>query len=218
MDRTLEILNEPKSLSWNGRWLKILRIARSKGFHPVARKYGNGDNTSYRLIEDVVHTTWESGAVRHGAECFNFYFPQELDDTYLIIWEKLATWEYRDEKGVRSFLRERIADGYRFPVNPVWPVRDEGWYEIYEELKSQKPVFPPELDQRIQSTHRAFPNGFIELQRGDDSVEDKADLNPVEHADLILHHSNLWKELKNLLRIALDMTHLGSDMPKHLRK
>ena len=29
----------------------------------------------------------EAGAVRHGAECFNFYFPQELDREYLVIYE-----------------------------------------------------------------------------------------------------------------------------------
>ena len=28
------------------------------------------------------------GAVRHGAECFNFYFPQELDPEFLVVWSK----------------------------------------------------------------------------------------------------------------------------------
>ena len=32
----------------------------------------------------------ECGAVRHGAECFNFYFPQELDPDFLIVWDGFA--------------------------------------------------------------------------------------------------------------------------------
>ena len=53
-------------------------------------KYGFGDATSYRLCGDAVKATLSSGAVRHGAECFNFYFPQELDDEYLVVWEGLT--------------------------------------------------------------------------------------------------------------------------------
>ena len=29
----------------------------------------------------------ECGAVRHGAECFNYLFPQELDPEFLVIWD-----------------------------------------------------------------------------------------------------------------------------------
>ncbi|CAE7798201.1 PKAR, partial [Symbiodinium sp. KB8] len=46
----------------------------------------------------VIEATKFSGAVRHGAECFNFYFPQELDSEYLIIWDGFdgKPWAYRD--------------------------------------------------------------------------------------------------------------------------
>jgi hypothetical protein len=29
------------------------------------------------------------GVVRHGAECFNYYFPQEIDDEFLVISDRL---------------------------------------------------------------------------------------------------------------------------------
>ena len=35
-----------------------------------------------------VHSTVACGAVRHGAECFNYYFPQEMDDEFLVIWDR----------------------------------------------------------------------------------------------------------------------------------
>ena len=60
-----------------------LRRPPSRAARPRPR-YGFGDPTSYSLIEGVVATTAGCGAVRHGAECFNFYFPQELDDAFLI--------------------------------------------------------------------------------------------------------------------------------------
>eukprot|EP00913_Durusdinium_trenchii_P024466 g22968.t1 len=61
------------------RWLEVLKEAHDEGFHPDIPEYGFGDETSYKLIEGIVEATSESGAVRHGAECFNFYFPQEMD-------------------------------------------------------------------------------------------------------------------------------------------
>lgn len=61
---------------WTGRWLDVLKVENERGFHPTLPEFGFGDPTSYRLIEDVVNVTRVCGAVRHGAECFNFYFPQ----------------------------------------------------------------------------------------------------------------------------------------------
>ena len=34
------------------------------------------ESRSFAASQAVIHTTRESGAIRHGAECFNFYFPQ----------------------------------------------------------------------------------------------------------------------------------------------
>ena len=52
------------------------KVENAKGFHPNLPDFGFGDPTSYRFVEDVVSELKVCGAVRHGAECFNFYFPQ----------------------------------------------------------------------------------------------------------------------------------------------
>ena len=62
--------------------------------------------------EAVIQATGDSGAVRHGAECFNYYFPQELDSEFLIVWSGLAPkpWKYENEAGLRAFLLERAEE------------------------------------------------------------------------------------------------------------
>ena len=54
-------------------------------------------------------------------------------------------WDYTTERGLREFLLERVHEGYVFPINPVWPVRDKGWWEIYEEMMKHE-----------QAKHRAL--------------------------------------------------------------
>jgi hypothetical protein len=60
------------------------------------------------------------GAVRHAAECFNYYFPQDLDDEFLVVWHSYSSSHrrYLSEPELRQFLIERVADGYVFPVSP----------------------------------------------------------------------------------------------------
>jgi len=112
-----------------------------------------------------------TGAVRHGAESFNLYFPQELDEEYLIVWEKFPDkpWAYKTEEQLREFLMERIDDGYCFPLNPVWPVRDRGWYEIFDALEysveaeqAMQSWYPPEsgISETIHAIHALFPETF----------------------------------------------------------
>eukprot|EP00930_Biecheleria_cincta_P039633 TRINITY_DN27228_c0_g1_i1.p1 TRINITY_DN27228_c0_g1~~TRINITY_DN27228_c0_g1_i1.p1 ORF type:complete len:448 (-),score=71.62 TRINITY_DN27228_c0_g1_i1:555-1898(-) len=84
--RAREVLQEG-STSWTSAWLQILKREGDKGFHPEIPKYGFGDDTSCAIVEHLVASTSFCGAVRHGAECFNWYFPQELDDEFLVIWE-----------------------------------------------------------------------------------------------------------------------------------
>ena len=78
LEQTRAILSQPGTKSWTSRWLEVLQKANQEGFHPTLPQYGFGDPISYKLIEEVIKATHISGAVRHGAECFNFYFPQEL--------------------------------------------------------------------------------------------------------------------------------------------
>jgi len=66
-------------------------------------------------------------------------------------------------------LIDRANDGYCFPMNPVWAIRDNGWNEVLQALKRSpdgamniKSWFPPEsgILDKIESMHAAFPGGF----------------------------------------------------------
>jgi len=187
LDQTATLLSSPGQKGWMGRWLGVLKDAARDGFHPQLPKYGFGDATSYALIGDIVDATAVCGAVRHGAECFNFYFPQELDPEFLIVWDGMASppWQRVTEPELRTFLLERACEGYSFPLNPVWPVRDPGWLEVLRALQQQPEAarnlqswFPPEsgvLD-RIVQLHSDYPEGF--------SVVDQAPLPLSRRASL----------------------------------
>ena len=171
LEQARGILSKPGQQSWNSRWLEVLQKANREGFHPTIPQYGFGDPTSYRLVEEVVKATSISGAVRHGAECFNFYFPQEFDSEYLVVWHGFPDkpWAYYDMTALQAFLKDRISEGFCFPVNPVWPVRDLGWYEIFSALQGREDAqnclaswFLPHKNvvERIESIHNSFPGGF----------------------------------------------------------
>jgi len=157
--------------NWTKHWLDVIKREDARGFHPNLPEFGFGDPTSSRLIVDVVNTVRSCGAVRHGAECFNFYFPQELDKDFLIIWEGFSdpVWRTFSEVDLRRFLIERVREGYSFPINPVWPVRDCGWYEVFSALQESSSAaqameawYPKEsgLREKISSLHQKYPRGF----------------------------------------------------------
>lgn len=172
LDQADAVLKAPDHNPWTVRWLEVLKKEGERGFHPKFPKYGFGDPTSYRLIGDIVDETKECGAIRHGAECFNYYFPQELDDEYLVVWDGFPDkpWAYKTEKTMREFLLERLDDAYCFPMNPVWPVRDKGWWDVWQ--KNLK-VTPPNniaswysmklgVRAKMDAIYAACPNGFIQ--------------------------------------------------------
>ena len=171
LDHTTKLLEIPAAKGWMGSWLGVIKEEARRGFHPTLPKYGFGDPTSYGLISDVIDVTNVCGAVRHGAECFNFYFPQELDDEFLVVWDNFADppWRQLKEPDLRQFLLERAHEGFCFPINPVWPVRDPGWYDVLEALQQNqdgarnlKAWFPPESGvlERIEQIHATYPEGF----------------------------------------------------------
>merc|ERR1719188_2509983 len=114
LENTLQILRTPSSDGWCARWLEVLGKAAKAGFQPKGKTppYGYGDKISYDLIAEVVKATSDTGAVRHGAECFNFYFPQELDADYLVIYPELddKPWAYMAEAELRAFLLDKVED------------------------------------------------------------------------------------------------------------
>jgi len=173
LEQAENILTTPDHNPWTVRWLDVIKKEGERGFHPKTPKNGFGDPTSDKFVADVISTTKDCGAIRHGAECFNYYFPQELDDEYLIVWEGFPSkpWAYFDEKKMREFLVERMTkDNFCFPLNPVWPVRDKGWWDVWElNLKlcpknnidswySQK----QRIKERMVEIHERCPNGFIQ--------------------------------------------------------
>ena len=70
---------------------------------------------------------------------------------------------------MRQFLVERVKDGFSFPINPCWPVRDPAWYEVYTSLKANRESvdnmnswFPSDsgIMEKIDKLHSMFPGGF----------------------------------------------------------
>merc|ERR1712194_117330 len=97
-------------------------------------------------------------------------------------------------------LYERIDEGFAFPLNPVWPVRDAGWYDMYERLRNSTGVaqeafqawYPPGsgLPERIRQMHEEHPEGFIrEDSRGlqKRTTLDERELDSCERMDLLMH-------------------------------
>eukprot|EP00434_Breviolum_minutum_P023161 symbB.v1.2.020435.t2/scaffold1721.1/size104744/4 len=176
LKHTEQLLRKPSPSSWTSRWLEVLKEAHEAGFHPDIPEYGFGDATSYRLIEGIVDATSESGAVRHGAECFNFYFPQELDENFLVVWEGFCEghddkpWAYMDECELREFLEKRVEEHYAMPLNPIWCVRDDGWYQVLEAqmanpscAEALKAWYPDGsgILEKIQELNKEFPQGLL---------------------------------------------------------
>jgi len=171
------ILTPEDGGDWTCRWLEVLKESRESKTMPsyAASDYGFGDATSIKMIAAAVKATASTGAVRHGAECFNFCFPQELDDEYMIVYDRLPNkpWKYTDEAGLREFLMERALEGYTFPLNPVWPIRDPGWFAILEALQNDSVSsvalstwYPPESNilSDISEFYKEHPGCFRKNQ------------------------------------------------------
>jgi hypothetical protein len=196
LERTQEILANPDDNSWTGRWLDILHDLAEQGEHHDFPPYGYGDATTVFIVKESTRALSESGGIRHGAECFNYHFPQELDDEFMIVWDQFddEPFRYQKENDLREFLLCRAKEGYSFPINPVWPVRDKGWYNVFEVLRASSSAqaalacwFPDKgMFAKIDDLHARYPDGFVIMpsQNGRNS-EHCADKR--EKAELIMH-------------------------------
>jgi len=178
VDNIEKILDAPPSTdTWTVRWLEVLKEETSKGFHPHIPEYGFGDPKSYGIMERAALQLIDTGAVRHGSECFNYYFPQEIDGTFLLISDTLkpVRWKYVNVKELQEILSQRIKDGFVFPLNPKWILCDPGWKELYDELMRSDALYaeytkdvwyPPfsGVREKIDRIYKKHPNGFQRLR------------------------------------------------------
>lgn len=215
-----KLLDEGIGRSWTSSWVDILKQAE---FHPKCPDYGFGDPTSTRIVAQVVDATASCGAVRHGPECFNFFFPQELDAQHLVIWDGFAGpgWQYLEENALQKFLLDRVGEGYCFPLNPAWVLRDPSWLKIWHALQAssdaQGPLaswYPSGILEEINDIARKFPDGFCETHVGRKSVLRRRELSVEEMANQGLLEVSRFKVLqraKRKLGAALAIRDLAGD-------
>jgi len=214
-----KILGTPSTRGWTGRWLEVLKSESDKGFRPTVPPYGFGDPTTYAIIKSVSQQLAVSGAVRHGAECCNFFFPQELDSQLLVMWEGFPKppWRYVNQSELRRFLLARIDEGYAFPLNPKWVLCDEGWLPIFKRLlesaEAEAPMeawFPASsgLRERILAIAKEHPRGFRPLPTEGDAKEHRADIDPALAEYMLRRHETL-RRAKQKLRAINAMRGLG---------
>ena len=171
VDQIEHILDNQGPECWTTRWLKVLKESTARGFYPSIPQYGFGDPRSYSMMANAVHRLTDDGSVRHGSECFNYLFPQELDEEFLVISDTFegVPWRYVDQDGLHSFLSDRIDENFTFPLNPKWVLCDYGWKELYDKLlanddeivaSSMKIWFPEQIREKIGEIHTHHPYGF----------------------------------------------------------
>ena len=171
--------DEHCTLSWTEKWLNVLKS--EKKALPEIPSLGFSDPKSNFIFKHAIHRLSKEGAVRHGAECFNYYFPQELDDQFLVISDEFVDdgcklrWKYVDQSELQKILKSMITRGYTFPLNPKWVLCDKGWKEVYDQLFASQASnvqdslncwFPPKSGVRelIEKVHTRHRNGFQRLE------------------------------------------------------
>ena len=125
IDQTEKILAREGTESWTKRWLDVLKeCGKKEGYKPtVPSGTGFCDPKTKFIFNHAITRLSGTGAVRHGSECFNYTFPQELDDHFLVICDDLPeeylgrNWAYVDVDELKELLIAKINRGYTFPLN-----------------------------------------------------------------------------------------------------
>jgi hypothetical protein len=201
---------EPKDCSWTSRWLDALKRDQDAGQGACPRTpiFGFGDPKSYSIMKHAVHRLKMIGAVRHGSESFNYSFPQELDEEFLIVSDDLPgnmPWTYVDLEGLQSFLSAKIDEGFTFPLHVKWILCDEKWKELYDKLMasdiknvqdSMEIWFPRDsgIREKIEEIHKRHPHGFGKSHFYQDSLRQSG---LMALASLALNSSDLGDKLEN---------------------
>ena len=222
VSRIEEVLDAPVTGSgWTTRWLDVLKKEAVKGFYPKMPRFGFGDPKSYSLMRCAVDRLQETGAVRHGAECFNYYFPQDLDDEFLVICDTLpggVPWKYVGVEELQKILIQKADEGFTFPLNPKWVLCDPGWKKVYDKLmasdrrnvqESLNVWFPPEsgIREHIERVYAKHPSGFARLKGAEDSRD------AMEFAELELERFVNREMGKRKIRAVVAMIALANSLP-----
>uniref|UniRef100_A0A7S4IA38 Uncharacterized protein n=1 Tax=Odontella aurita TaxID=265563 RepID=A0A7S4IA38_9STRA len=227
--------------SWTSLWLDVLKRAssepKSSPSHVPIPRFGYGDGTSYSMMGRAVERL-ECGAVRHGAECFNYKFPQEIDHQFLVVSDTLpgpVPWKYVSEPELRELLAKKANEGFSFPLNPKWVLCDPGWKDVYDKLinsedlnvkRSMATWFPPVsgVRRRIEEVCERHPRGFLRDETAgagragggrntldvDDSGTEAMDL-----AELQLGRYLALQRAKRKLRTVLLLRRIGMEASVH---
>jgi len=229
VNNTEKILNDaPSTKSWTSRWLDVLKEEAHKEspYKPKMPRFGFGDPTSYRLMEGTIQRLTHDGAVRHGAECFNYYFPQEMDEQFLIISSSIPVcWKYVNKDELIDFLCERASEGFTFPLNPKWILCDKGMKRVYDRLMaSDCPIVQESLDvwypkqsgvrAQIERVHMQKPNGYIRCM---EEMSDSQSLESSTHLiDLAQHELKHYTDFHRVKRRLKGMLKTGMLTRRHL--
>ena len=216
--------DKPSSDTWTVQWLEILKQEAANGFVPDIPEYGFGDPKSYGIMEKAAKKLIDTGAVRHGSECFNYYFPQEIDDYFLLVSDTLepVPWKYVNVTELQSILSQKIKEGFVFPLNPKWILCDPGWKRVYDELMKSEALyadlskdvwFPPHsgVRKRIDQVYKKHPYGFRRhIGNGRNSLENKTGYSPLKQ--------NMDRGIAMTGQIAHDLASLELDQFKNTRR
>jgi len=148
-------------------------------------------------------------------QCFNYFFPQELDDQFLLIDEiDNAQWKYVDVQELQNILCKRIEEGYTFPLNPKWILADPGWKALYDKMMASDNQsiqmslavwYPVEsgIRELIEDIYARFPDGFQMLDGSIDEYSMTEGTEAMDLAQMQLRRHLVLRRAKFKLRCAL---------------
>lgn len=202
---------ELEHANWTTRWLDVLEKDDGSGVSShKTPMFGFGDQKSYSIMKNAVERLKLVGAVRHGSESFNYTFPQELDEEFLVISDALPgdmPWQYMNVSSLQEFLSERIDEGFTFPLHVKWILCDQRWKPLYDKLLSsdKKNVqdsmniwFPPVIRKKIEDIHERHPYGLDRLSMIDNFNQSMRRSDTEALADIYL---NKFSQDRDLSRV-----------------
>jgi hypothetical protein len=175
VEKIEEVLSDchRSSDTWTVRWLQVKKEAYKEGIDFDMPPYGYGDPKSYGIMEKAALRLKDTGAVRHGSECFNYGFPQEIDETFLLVSDTLENvpWQYLNVKELQALLWTKISEGFVFPLNPKWILCDPGWKDVYDHLMKSDALYADScrdvwyptgsgIRKKIKEICERHPSGF----------------------------------------------------------